>query len=255
MTAPRPLLTVAYATVADRAHAVSVEHLPPEVEVLICVQGGSLPSAAPERARVVESPGQGVAKSRNLSIDHAHGRYLLFCDDDVTVLLDGVMAGIRHLQRTGHALALGQGLSPSGEPRKQYPATLERLTRFNSARAATYEMLVDVDQVRAHGLRFDERFGAGMHHYLGDEYIFIGDLLRAGVRADAVPLAFGIHPHDSSGSRWGSHHDRAARAAVINRVFGRLAPAARLAFGLKHRVRLGGWRALARFMGDRRMPP
>jgi hypothetical protein len=249
----RPLLTVAYSTMVDRVHRLSIEVLEPDTDVLICLQGGEIPPDLPlAGARIVESLGRGVARSRNLSIDHALGRYLLFCDDDVTVLPAGVARGIRHLQRTGHAIALGQGLSPTGAPRKNYPSKVTRLTLFNSAKAATYEMLVDVEQIRAHGLRFDESFGAGERHYLGDEYIFISDLLRAGLRGDAVPLAFGIHPHDSSGSRWGTH-DGAARAAVINRVFGRLAPTVRLAFALKHRVRLGGWRQLARFVAHRRL--
>jgi glycosyl transferase family 2 len=251
-----PLLTIAYSTLAARMRHISLAGIAPDLEVLVCVQGGS-PSYEGElsRARFVLVPGTGVAKSRNASIDHARGRYLLFCDDDVTVNLPGVVEGIHHLQRTGHALALGQGTDPTGLMRKKYPRFVTPLTAFNSAKAATYEMLIDLDQVRSKGIRFDMRFGAGTDLHLGDEYIFIVDLLRAGLGCDAVPLVFGMHPVVSSGSQWGSPRDSHARAVALNRVFGRWALVARMAFGLKNRSKFSDWRALMTFIADGTRPP
>jgi hypothetical protein len=252
----RPLLTIAYATLASRLHNISLEGNDPTVEVLVCVQGGPLPSK-PDLvgARVIYVAGSGVAWSRNASIDHATARYLLFCDDDVTVNLTGVMEGIRHLQQSGHALVLGQGVDPSGSSRKKYPLVVTPLTRFNSAKAATYEMLVDLDQVRSSGVRFDVRFGAGTDLYLGDEYIFITDLLRGCFTGAAVPLVFGTHPQISSGSRWGSAADSHARAVALNRVFGRWALWPRIAFALKNRTNLGDWRAIMAFAANTAQPP
>lgn len=249
-------LTIAYSTLVTRAHNISLAGIDPDIEVLVCVQGG-LPSADSEleRASVVPVPGTGVANSRNASIEHASGRYLLFCDDDVAVNLAGVAAGVRHLQRTGHALALGQAVDPSGSMRKKYPRSVQPLTRFNSAKAATYEMLIDLSQVRAKELRFDVRFGAGTDLHLGDEYIFIVDLLRAGLAGDAIPVIFGTHPQLSSGSRWGSVQDSHARAVALNRVFGRWAFCARIAFGLKNRANFDGWRAFMTFLADGAQPP
>ncbi|SFD40264.1 glycosyltransferase family 2 protein [Streptomyces aidingensis] len=252
----RALLTVAFSTLLERAPGISAEGIGPETEVLVCVQGGQL-GQLPRlpQARVVPVPGRGVAKSRNAAIAHATGRYLLFCDDDVVIDPEGIAAGIRHLQQTGHALALGRAVDPSGVMRKKYPRSVTRLTLYNSAKAATYEMLVDLDQIRAKDLWFDERFGAGAPLHLGDEYIFISDLLRAGLSGDAVPEIFGRHPVVSSGSRWGTPEDSHARAVAINRVFGDRALWARVAFGLKNRDSLGHWRLLMSFIGNRTRPP
>ena len=249
-----PLLTVGYSCLADRFGDIAQPPEHDDVEFVVCVQGGSVP-AAPDWARVVEVPGIGVARSRNVAIDVAQGRYLLFCDDDVSINVPGVLAGVEHLQRSGHALALGQGITPAGVPRKSYPATVTALTRFNTAKAATYEMLVDLNQVRDAGVRFDERFGAGMPLHLGDEYIFITDLLRAGCSGVAIPEVFGTHPDVSSGDRWDRPTDAHARAVALNRVFGRTAPLARAAFAVKHRRRLGGPGAIARFVVDGTKPP
>jgi hypothetical protein len=245
-------LTIGWSSLAGRARNIQVPADAGSAELLVCVQGGAHPAARPGM-RVVTVPGVGVARSRNAAIDHAGRRYLLFCDDDVVPDVHGVLRAAAHLHRTGGALALGQAVDPDGRPRKRYPREIRRLSRWDTARAATYEMLVDVEQVRRAGVRFDERFGAGATYHLGDEFIFIADLLRAGLRGDAVPFVFGIHPAQSSGSQWGGA-DGHARAVALNRAMGRSAAVARIAFGLRHRRRLGGWRPLVTFVRDTTVP-
>lgn len=250
-----PFLTLGWSTLADRADAIRVPDLTGidsgEVEILVCVQGSIAPRRAapanlPPCARVVEVAGTGVTRSRNASLTHARGRYLMFCDDDIEIVLDQALATARYLARTGRALALGTALDPDGVPRKRYPTSTRRLGLLSAGRAATYEMVVDVAAVRGAGLRFDERFGAGASLPLGDEYIFIADLLRSGLQGDAVPWVLASHPHHSSGHRWGSDADADHRAAVLDRVFGWWSPPMRLAFALKNARRLGSLRRVAR---------
>lgn len=245
------LLTVSYSCLAERADTIRAPQ-DEDVEVLVLLQGDHSRAVVPPRwDALVTVPGRGVARSRNAAIQFAGRRYLLFCDDDVQVRLDGVLAGVEHLRRTGAALALGRGVTPDGRLRKTYLAKRPtRLRLTNAAKAATYEMLVDVEQVRAAGLRFDERFGAGAPYYLGDEYLFIADLLRSGLSAHAVPYIFGMHPEQSSGSRWGGA-DLHVRAIVLNEVFGRRAAPARAAFAARRHRQMGGWRPALRFVLDR----
>lgn len=256
--APRPFLTLAWSVLGTRSGNITVPDLggvaDGEVELLVCVQG-DLQAPIPAGARVVTVDGVGVARSRNAAIANARAHYLLFCDDDITVSLDGAMATARHLLRSGRALALGAAIDFNGTPRKRYPTQPRRLGLHNAAKAATYEMVVDVDAVRSHGLTFDERFGAGAPLPLGDEYVFIADLLDAGLRADAVPWVLAAHPADSSGHRWGSVADAHHRAVVLNRVFGSRAPLARAAFAVKHLRRLGGLRRALVFVADDARPP
>lgn len=252
---PSPLasdLTVAYSSLAHRAASIT----PPVmdgVEVLACVQGLDETAGLdlpPGIHRVVPVPGRGVARSRNAAIRATTTRYLLFCDDDVQVRVEEVLAGVSYLRRTGAAIALGRGIDPHGRLRKRYPSDRPApLTLLNSGKAATYEMLVDVEQVRAAGVWFDERFGAGADTYLGDEYLFIADALDEGLAGVALPLVYGVHPESSSGSRWGGK-DLHVRAVVLNHVFGRVAPAARLVFALRRREQFGSASAMVRFMGN-----
>lgn len=249
-----PVLTVGYSCLAERLGNIEWPDVPDDVELLVAVQGGEI-AGLPDGVRSIQVDGRGVARSRNAVIGAATARYLLFCDDDVVVDVSGVRAALQRLAESGHAVALGRGVDPTGRLRKSYPRRVRKLTRYNSGRAATYEMLIDVAQVRAAGLRFDERFGAGAPLHLADEYVFLADLLKAGLTGIAVPEVFGCHPEVSSGSRWGTVSDAHARAVAINRVFGRWAPIVRLAFAVKQRRRLGSVRSALRFVANHAQPP
>lgn len=241
-------LTFGYSTLANRLSNISLPDLSnhPDWDVLITVQSGNEepPKAedlfkAPTGSNVelLSFPGAGVTKLRNQVLQNAKGKYLIFSDDDILFSEQGLVEAIAYLETTGAGLLLGQAVDESGKLRKAYPTQVQRLNKFNSAKAATYEMIVDLKQVRASGVLFDENFGAGAEiTYLGDEYIFICDLISAGVRCDFVPVVLATHPTDSSGSGWGTDRDRIARARIFDRAFkgNRTLPfMARVAFGLK----------------------
>lgn len=182
----------------------------------------------------------GVAKSRNRAIWRADSEYLVFSDDDIEFDVKGLEAAIKYLDdHPQYSLLLAQAQNPGGFLRKSYPAKPEVLTKYNSARAATYEMIIRVDAVRQLAVFFDEDFGAGAKNYLGDEYIFIVDLIKAGGQGVFAPITIATHPDQSSGSGWGTYADRKARAQVFTRVFGAAAPLVRFWFGFRHRKKLG----------------
>ena len=241
-------LTFGFSTLANRLSNISLPDLSnhPDWDVLITVQSGN--EQSPTEAELAKAPtgknvemlpfpGVGVTKLRNQVIKNAKGKYLIFSDDDIVFDEKGLVEAISYLEKTGAGLLLGQAVDENGKLRKSYPSQVQRLNKFNSAKAATYEMIVDLEQVRAAGVLFDENFGAGAEKtYLGDEYIFICDLVSAGIRCDFVPIVLASHPTESSGSGWGTDRDRVARALIFDRAFkgNRTLPfMARVAFGLR----------------------
>ena len=197
---------------------------------------------------IEELASKGVAKSRNRAIMMARGDYLVFGDDDIVFNEAGLLEAIEFLdQRPQYSLLLAQAVDESGKLRKRYPKAQTNLTKYNSARAATYEMIIRVETIKRLGVWFDEDFGAGAENYLGDEYIFIADLLNAGAHAVFVPITIAQHPTESSGSVWGSQKDRRARAIIFTRVFGASAPLIRLAFGARRMKELGSLKNLILF--------
>ena len=244
-------LTIAYSTLAARAANIVLPAMRPDQEVLIVVQSpdGATHPAPPARddVRVVHLEGKGVAKSRNAAIDNARSEYLVFADDDIEFDLNSLDAVTAHFEQCTCALVLGQAVDPDGTLRKKYPSSPQWLNRINSAKAATYEMVIHVPAIKARGIHFDENFGAGATNYLGDEYIFIVDMIKRGLKAHFLPITMAVHPKDSSGSGWGTREDLRARSVIFSRVFGPLAVVMRAAFIARHRDKVNGLSDLIRF--------
>ena len=236
-------LTIGYSTLVARLGNIKLPDLAnyPDWDVLITVQSGndSEPqlTKAPSGVKVLGFRGSGVTKIRNQVIENAKGDYLIFADDDVTFNPPEIAKAIEHIDKNNLALLLGQAVDETGKLRKRYPSGVRQLDKLNSAKAATYEMVVDLKKIRSAGIRFDENFGAGAPvTYLGDEYIFICDLIDAGLKAEFAPLTLAIHPKDSSGSGWGTAADRKARGLIFDRAFrgNRTMPyLARIGFGAR----------------------
>lgn len=236
-------LTIGYSSLDSRVKNIKLPDLSqhPDWDVVLTVQSGSAKepnlSGAPKIDQILTFTGQGVTKLRNQVLQNAKGKYLVFGDDDVTFNVAGLAKAIEHMEQSGSALILTQAVDESGQLRKAYPTKVTKLTKFNSAKAATYEMVINVEKVKNSKVAFDESFGAGAKTtYLGDEYIFICDLISAGETCEFIPISIAAHPTDSSGSGWGSNEDRIARALIFDRAFKgttALPYLVRIAFGLK----------------------
>jgi glycosyltransferase involved in cell wall biosynthesis len=236
MMSDRPTLTIAYSTLPDRIKNIAFPEKSDDREILVLVQNVNESSYifSEPNAKLVELKNKGVAKSRNAALERASGEFLLFGDDDIKFIETGVVQALKYFaEHPECAIILSQAIDESGEFRKNYFGEVTPLKLTNSARAATYEMLVRVDVIREKKIRFDEAFGAGANNYLGDEYIFIADALKAGLKGVHLPVKIAVHPRESSGSRWGSDADLSARAMVFSRVFGWRAPIYRAAFLIK----------------------
>ena len=226
-------LTIGYSTLANRAK--NIKFLT-SVNNLVIVQNPdsiSVPSFNPE-VKVFELKNRGVAKSRNAAITNTESEYLLFGDDDIEFNESGIASAINYMNTNpGLSILLMQATDETGKLRKRYPAKSHKLKLTNSAKAATYEMMIRVSDIKRAGIKFDENFGAGAPNYLGDEYIFIADALRAGLKGQFEQIVIATHPTESSGSLRNSTQDRSARAKVFTRVFGIWAPFMRALFVAK----------------------
>jgi hypothetical protein len=226
-------LTIGYSTLANRAKNIKFLN---SVTSLVIVQNPDrtvVPTFA-DGVKVLELHSSGVAKSRNAAIANAETEYLLFGDDDIEFNESGVTSAINYLNANPQlSILLMQAIDETGKLRKRYPIKSHQLTVTNSAKAATYEMMIRTSDIKAAGIKFDENFGAGAPNYLGDEYIFIADALKSGLKGVFEPIVIATHPAESSGSLRNSQSDRSARAKVFSRVFGIWAPFMRALFLVK----------------------
>lgn len=254
MTQNDVLLTFGYSTLASRVRNIRFPERNSRREFIVLVQNpeNDVYSFDLPESKLVEIRSLGVAKSRNAVLQHASGKYLIFGDDDIAFDEAGLAQLVDYFETHPEcSIIMAQTTDETGELRKNYPKKQHSLSRFNSAKAATYEMMVRVDAIREKKIAFDENFGAGVENFLGDEYIFIADALKSGLKGVYLPIRVAIHPKDSSGSTWGTERDLRARAAVFTRVFGISAPFFRALFLLKSRKGSVGFMNAARFIRGR----
>jgi hypothetical protein len=246
MMANEPLITIGYSTLAERAKNIQPPELDIPHSIYISIQNPqkvefSMPQGFSCDHSIAEV--KGVAKSRNVVLDATTTDFLLFADDEIRFIPESIKSALEYFHQHPECdLILAQTIDTDGNLRKSYPRSETALTRFNSAKAATYEMVIRTSSIRNKGIRFDENFGAGAENYLGDEYIFITDLLKKGGKAVFLPITLAIHPVESSGSGWGSQRDLRARAAIFSRIFGAAAPIIRAAFFIKNYSKMSGLR-------------
>lgn len=241
---PLPRLTIALASMAPRLGRLQPADLPviPGVLWHLFVQGAP-EEIAPHAARLTRADvrlshteGQGAARNRNAALADVDTPLLLFADDDLVFHPTAILALMAEFDARPAADILCARLEDeTGRPRKRYSRHGRRLRWFNGGKVGTPELALRPDRVRAKGIGFDPRFGAGAPDWLGDEYIFLCDALRAGLRGWHVDLTLARHPAESSGTKT-DPATTAIRRRVLIRAFGRWQSLPlRLAFALRHR--------------------
>lgn len=248
-----PRITLGYSTLASRVENIHFPVLPFPHSILISVQnpesiGFTIPRSS-VNVSVIESKETGVTRSRNKVVQNTKTDFLIFADDDATIHAEGLKQVIDYLDlHPSCDLVTAITTNENGVPRKRYPNREEKLTLFNSAKVGTIEMVLRVTSARSRNLHFDENFGAGSDNPLGDEYIFVSDLLKSGGQGVFLPVILASHAEESSGANMGaieSPQILAARAKVFSRVFGWKSPFVRAVFYLR---RTQTTRSLAEFV-------
>ena len=245
-----PQLTIGYSVLANRLKNLIYPSLTIPHKVLVSVQNPTnTPFVKKAEIKYLESIDVGVTKSRNLVMSNCDSEFLLFGDDDAVFLEHGLNQCLEYFTLNPNIdLILAQSIDTNGTLRKKYENKICKINMFNCAKAGTIEIMVRASSAKIKQIKFDEEFGAGTENFLGDEYIFITDLLKIGGNAVFLPITISIHPSQSSGI---SSYDRATmqvRARVFDRVFDFWAPLVRALFFIKNFQKIGDLRYFLRFI-------
>ena len=153
------LLTIGYSTLADRVKNIAPSKVDLPHEIFISIQNPSnIEFALPTNFefKSLTTNEKGVTKSRNAVLRSTKTKYLLFADDDIEFIGKGIESAVLYLEANPNCdLVLAQVSDADGKLRKAYPKKEEKLTRFNSAKAGTIEMIVRVESVRSKRVAFD----------------------------------------------------------------------------------------------------
>jgi len=242
-------VTVAISTLADGCDGVVLPPPAAGLRYLVLVQQPPAPLpvwAERPDTQITPLDTLGLSHSRNAALALCQTPFLAFADDDMTLDTDGLRALADALEGAP-ALGFAAGWRAGRRPVSGARAGIHPLRKHTAGRICAPELMVRIAAVHAAGVTFDPRFGVGAPHPIGEDYVFVCDMLGAGLRGQGFPIVTGTHHGPSTGDDWHSPQVQYARRAVIARSFGRSAPMVRALYALRHKSSLGGWRAAWRF--------
>ena len=201
----------------------------PGVDYLICCQtlgDCDIASRLSERAdiRLWVMQELGLTKSRNSLLrtffkDYSES-YAVIADDDVEFLSVSYEDIKEIFSSTQATLVTGRVLTPNGSYFKNYKNDSFVHSSRTSNGVSSIEMIVS-SELSNSKVYFDEKFGLGSTYKMGEEAIFIGDLIKKGYRVAYFPIDLFMHPNESTGSEL----DREwflAKAALYARKYGKV---------------------------------
>lgn len=202
---------------------------------------------------------RGLSRSRNLALSLADADVCVLADDDVRYhagLSDRVAAAHRALPEVAIVAFRVDRLGSSR--RKQFARRPKRVGYLRAMRISSVEVTFKRAAVVGAELRFDERFGAGAIHPMGEESIFLFDALRSGLRIAFLPECIG--ETDVSTSTWFRGFDTAyfaGKGAAFERMSSMMSLALILQFAVRKRRHFSGdlsiLRVLRAMLGGRKV--
>lgn len=256
MDTSHPRLSIAMSTMGGRYASFKLPKADPRIHWIMVIQKpeGDPASHFGERpdVTVLTSEETGLSRSRNKAVEQATTPWILLCDDDIEVDVQGVLALLERAESLGGegsraGFVWGRLHRGDGAWMARYPEDGTELSLRSARAVQSASLMISRTALEQTGIRFDPCFGLGTPLPTGEEYILTTDLLKAGWRGWHASPSVGVHPDDCSGAIWGDRAVDRGRAAVYGRVFGCLAPLLRARYAWAHRARIRSVPDMVRF--------
>lgn len=164
--------------------------------------------------RMLDTSTRGLAKSRNLAIQHAVGDVCLLCDDDEQLDSSYEETILKAYEVLSDADIICFRISNQPSRLKQ---ETQRLTKWTAMRIASWQITFRREAILKSGIRFDEDMGAGTGNGGGEEVKFLRDCIRAGLKAYYVPKSIGTVAQTESTWFKGFDRDFFYKRGITNR--------------------------------------
>lgn len=158
---------------------------------------------------------KGLSKSRNFAIKHSIGDILWILDDDVSLLKNS-----SHYIREEFSKAdIDLLIVSHSDVERSSDIEYKKLNLFNSASVSSIDICIKKTALEDK-LWFDCSFGLGTKLPSGEEYIFITDCLKNGLKILKTNKICSLHPLEASGIDFYSSFERVnAKYQMMKRIF------------------------------------
>jgi len=186
-----------------------------------------------KQVKIIEMKEKGLSKSRNSFLLNNLSGICILSDDDV-LYEDDLKVNIQKAYKKypDADIITFQAKTPEDGYFKNYSSIPFEHTQRTVAKVSSIEVTFKAKSIRDSKILFDERFGLGSTYKTGEEYIFLSDCLKKGLKVVYYPLPISIHPIESSGKVF-SEEMFIAKGAVFYRVFSNLSYIISFLFAVK----------------------
>ncbi|MCR4730308.1 MAG: glycosyltransferase family 2 protein [Saccharofermentans sp.] len=143
------------------------------------------------KIRVFESGARGIGRSRNLALDKADSKIVLFSDDDIVYSKGYADSILKAFSSDPGADIIMFNVDVCEERRTYHIDRPLRVHKWSVGRYPCYAAAARLESIRKHGIRFSDLFGGGAKYSSGEDNLFFMDCLRAGLVIKAVPVNIG----------------------------------------------------------------
>jgi glycosyltransferase involved in cell wall biosynthesis len=166
----------------------------------------------------------GLSKSRNLALNNATKKLLVFTDDDIVFhqkfekkIIEAFNSSPKH---DGFRF---QFINSQGNLTKKYPRTFQsKLTNFEVLNTSSVELVFKRESLKEENIQFNENFGLGTEFFMGEEAIFVSDGIKKGLKIGFVPEELVSHSQPSTGQKTAISSIYFVQGAVFYRIFGKM---------------------------------
>mgnify|MGYP000023111659 CR=1 FL=1 len=174
--------------------------------------------------RVINSYEKGLSISRNLLIENALGEICLIADDDVIYKKELKENILKAYSKFKNADAISFALEDiDGNPFYNYPERSIQHTLRSIKGISSVSISFKLNSIKKSQVKFNTLFGLGSYFPVGEEFIFIKDVLNKGLNVYFKNITILKHPINSTGKDMKADKIIHARAALTYKYYKNLA--------------------------------
>lgn len=141
----------------------------------------------------------GLSKSRNLAIENACEEICVLADDDLVFVDNAYELIIEQFTKNPEIDIIAFQVEGIDKEFKRYHKSQRNLNYLTSMKVASVEIAFRLNSIKNKSIRFNEKFGAGSKHKMGEENIFLFECLKKGLKMLYVPVKIAnLYVGDSS---------------------------------------------------------
>lgn len=169
-----------------------------------------------ENLEIVNSQTKGLSNSRNEALLHANAGIVVFTDDDVCFPNNAFQIVEKYHQTfQEYDIIIFKAATFANEPFRHYPDQIKQLNIKECAFVCSIEMTAKLESLKRTSLSFDGRFGLGSKFTSNEEWIFLSDAIKKGLKVLFVPEYIVQHEAYSSGTVYDRCKIQATGASLL----------------------------------------